>query len=179
MKKMCSLFASPMATMLLRMKIRRSVRIRQVAEDLFYGGVPSEAQLQVLKARGIQQIVDLRQPFETTGNEAALCQEIGLDYISVPMDEELPDFPTVERLLTLLCAAPTYLHCRQGCDRSGAIIALYRTVVQGWELSRAGVELLRGGFNPRFEVLARDICFYTHQLKRTSSVRVLRQAASA
>ncbi|MCX6368315.1 MAG: hypothetical protein NTX57_16650 [Armatimonadetes bacterium] len=179
MKKVCSLFASPMAAMLLRIKVRRSVRVRQVAEDLFYGGVPSKAQLQVLKARGIQQIVDLRQSFEIMGNEATLCQEIGLDYILVSMDEELPDFPTVERLLTLLCAAPTYLHCCQDCDRSGAIVALYRTVVQGWELSRAGVELLWGGFNPRFEVLARDICFYTHQLKRTPSVHALQQAASA
>ena len=165
--------------MLLRVKVRRSTRIRQVTETLFYGGVPSQEQLRVLKARGVRQIVDLRQPFETTGSEAALCQEIGLEYVSLPMEEELPDFPTVERLLTLLCTTPTYLHCRQGCDRSAAIIALYRTVVQGWELSRAGVELLRGGFNPRFEVLARDICFYTHQLKRTSSARALKQTASA
>ena len=167
MKSPCSLFASPLAQVLLRMKVRRSSGVRRVVAGLFCGAAPTEAALRVLKAQGVLQVIDLRLPHEIDGNEAAVCAKLGLAYVSVPMGEALPDFPTVERLLTLLCATPTYLHCRQGCDRTGAIVALYRTVVQGASLSQVGVELLCHGFDSRLEVLTRDICFYTRELRRT------------
>jgi Tyrosine phosphatase family len=70
------------------------------------------------------------------------------------MGESLPDFPTVERLLSLLCSIPTYLHCRHGRDRTGAVVALYRTVVQGVSLAQVGGELLRQGFDGTLETLA-------------------------
>lgn len=123
--------------------------------------------LRALAARGVLQVVDLRLRYETDGNETALCQKLGLVYVSVPMGEGLPDFPAVERLLGLLASSPTYVHCQHGCDRSGAIVALYRTVVQGWSVPQAGVELLRNGFDAELEVLARDICFYARELRRT------------
>ena len=129
-------------------------------------------------AQVLLQVIDLRLPHEIDGNEAAVCAKLGLAYVSVPMGEALPDFPTVERLLTLLCATPTYLHCRQGCDRTGAIVALYRTVVQGASLSQVGVELLRHGFDSRLEVLTRDICFYTRELQRLRRPMLVRVDAS-
>lgn len=172
MKSNCALFASPLAQVLLRVRLgRRSGGVRQVAAGLFCGGAPAEAQLRALKARGVRQVIDLRQHHETEHDEAALCQSLGLEYVSVPMGESLPDFPTVERLLSQLCSTPTYLHCRHGCDRTGAIVALYRTVVQGASLAQAGGELLRQGFDGTLETLARDICFYSRELRRSPSPR--------
>lgn len=166
MKSPCSLFASPLAQVLLRVKVRHSGRTHRVAAGLFCGAAPTEAALRALKAQGVRQVIDLRLRHETDCNEATLCKSLSLEYVSVPMGEALPDFPTVERLLALLCSTPAYLHCQQGCDRTGAIVALYRTVVQGTSLPQAGVELLRHGFDPRLKVLARDICFYTRELQR-------------
>ena len=145
---------------------------------LFSGGVPTETTLQALAARGIRQVVDLRQPHEKAGNEARVCEQLGLEYVALPMAESLPDFPATEQLLRRLSSTPTYLHCHHGSDRSGAIVALYRTVVQGWSLPQAGTELLRHGFNPHLEVLAHDICFYTRELRREPLKQALHRVAT-
>ena len=175
MKTNCSLFASPLAQTLLRVKVWRAGGVRRVGKGLHYGGVPTERQLRGLAARGVKQVIDLRQRHETDGNEAQMCGKLGLTYVSVPMGEALPDFSAVEGLLARLSSAPTYLHCQHGCDRSGAVVALHRMVSEGWSLQRAGVELLRHGFDAQLDTLARDICHYTHELQRTRRV----QAASS
>ena len=179
MKTNCSLFASPLAQALLRVRVRRASGVRRVGKGLHYGGVPTEQQLRKLAARGVKQVIDLRQRCETDGNEANLCARLGLTYVSVPMGEALPDFSAVEGLLARLSSAPTYLHCHHGCDRSGAVVALHRTVSEGWSLQRAGIELLCHGFDVQLDVLARDICHYTHELQRQSRSGHSNQRATA
>jgi Tyrosine phosphatase family len=179
MKSSCSLFASPLAQVLLRVRARQGGSVRQVGPGLFCGGAPSERRLRALAARGVRQVIDLRLPHESKdGSEAALCAKLGLEYVCVPMGETLPDFPTTERLLAKLASTPTYLHCQQAHDRAGVFVALHRTVSQGWSLPRAGAELLRHGFDARLEILARDICFYTCELQRTRRSTLRRPLAT-
>jgi protein tyrosine/serine phosphatase len=39
------------------------------------------------------------------------------------------------------------VHCQHGADRTGALVALYRVVVQGWTKERAVEEMNRGGYH--------------------------------
>lgn len=41
---------------------------------------------------------------------------------------------------------PILVHCWHGADRTGAVVALYRMVVQGWSRERAIGEMLRPEF---------------------------------
>lgn len=122
MKRSLALFAQPLARLLLRLNLqhytvsRQRLGIRQLDRGLFCGGAPTEALLQALARQGVRQVVDLRLPHEHDGSEAALCARLGLSYVAVPMQDTLPDFPILERLLPSMAQTPTYLHCR---NRSG------------------------------------------------------------
>jgi protein tyrosine/serine phosphatase len=56
------------------------------------------------------------------------------------------------------------VHCRQGADRTGAIVALYRVVVQGWSKQKALLEMKDGGYhhnelwlNMDYDVMKADV----------------------
>jgi tyrosine-protein phosphatase SIW14 len=155
---------------LLRLWLRGRSRPRPVVAGLFCGPAPDAALLARLHAQGVRQIVDLRAVSEATRQEAQRCAALGLEYVSVPTGEALPDFPTLQRLLArLLTARPgegLYLHCDTGRNRAGAIVALYRLAIQGWSVRQAGRELLRHGFDPHCETLAEDVVLYAHALLR-------------
>ena len=42
---------------------------------------------------------------------------------------------------------PVYIHCRQGQDRTGIIVAAYRMKVDGWSFKNAEAEMQSFGFN--------------------------------
>jgi protein tyrosine/serine phosphatase len=42
---------------------------------------------------------------------------------------------------------PLMIHCRHGSDRTGALVALYRVVVQGWTKEKAVEEMNQGGYD--------------------------------
>ena len=46
---------------------------------------------------------------------------------------------------------PVFVHCRQGEDRTGVMVAIYRVAEQGWEPAQAYREAIRlgmAGWNP-------------------------------
>jgi len=42
---------------------------------------------------------------------------------------------------------PVFLHCRQGQDRTGIVVAAYRMKVDGWSLADAEAEMRSFGFH--------------------------------
>jgi protein tyrosine/serine phosphatase len=42
---------------------------------------------------------------------------------------------------------PLMVHCQHGADRTGALVALYRIVVQGWSKEKAVLEMNQGGYH--------------------------------
>ena len=61
---------------------------------------------------------------------------------AAPGDEQM-----LEALLVLTeSRSPVVVHCWHGADRTGAVVALYRMVVQGWTREQAIAELM----DPRF-----------------------------
>ena len=115
------------------------------------------------------RVIDLRESRTLVRQEAEYCQLLGIEHLSFPIGEALPDFSQLTRLLACLDEAahcPTYIHCREGKDRVGCIVALYRVTRQNWSLERAGAELLRNGFDTRLRYLAEDTAFYAATLRR-------------
>jgi len=50
------------------------------------------------------------------------------------------------RTLTDPQAGPVLVHCMQGADRTGVVVAAYRVVAQGWPKEEAIREMRQGGF---------------------------------
>jgi tyrosine-protein phosphatase SIW14 len=116
----------------------------QVTNRIFRGGQPevSESWTQLSKL-GVKTVLDLRRPGEhSTTAESIAVSAAGMRYVNFPMNGL--DTPTVERLagaLALLNGTdPIFVHCKQGRDRTGTVIAAYRICHQGWENRKALAE---------------------------------------
>lgn len=63
------------------------------------------------------------------------------------------------RIVTTPALQPVLVHCRHGSDRTGAMVAVYRVVVEGWTKAQAKDEMIHGGFgfHPLWQNLLRYI----------------------
>ena len=93
----------------------------------------------------IRSIINLRG--DTPGFESAFAAEHGLKLFSFDLSASKPPREEdVQRFLAILeddSNKPLVIHCRNGVDRTGYMVALYRTSVQDWTAARALREMNR------------------------------------
>ncbi len=112
----------------------------QVSPDLYRGAQPDAAGVAGLDRAGIRSVVDLRQGSEVRPGERTDATGFGMTYTNVPMAGfGRPSAEEIERVLALIrtLPPPVFVHCRHGCDRTGAVIACYRIRHDGWSLEQA------------------------------------------
>ncbi len=117
----------------------------QVSETLFRSAQPSEEGMKNLRKMGIVTIINLR----SAHSDLDEIGEINLNYESVPMKAWRPRRRHALRFLEIVSdpgRGPYLVHCQHGSDRTGAVCALYRVVVQGWSKADAIEEMKKGGY---------------------------------
>ena len=119
-------------------------RFQQVTDRLYRGGQPRDGGLLRLRELGIDTIVNLRGTSKTTKAEEIEARALGFNYFNVALPNwGRPQDERVRRVL-LIIAAPqngrVFLHCKDGVDRTGTIVALHRVTHQGWKTSDALAE---------------------------------------
>ena len=128
----------------------------QVDERLFRGAQPTSEGFRRLAGMGVRTVINLRAENPAhQQHERALAESHGMRWLYLPMHSywQPSDAQVRAFLATVLdpSQGPVFVHCRQGEDRTGALVAVYRVVGQGWEPSRAYEEALTlglGGWNP-------------------------------
>jgi protein tyrosine phosphatase (PTP) superfamily phosphohydrolase (DUF442 family) len=141
----------------------------RVETNLFRSAVPTSAGFQKLTQMGVKTVLDLRGG---DGDKAAAGASLKLFH--VPMSAWGLHNDRVLQALRIVADPqnrPLLIHCQHGADRTGAIVALYRVVVQGWSKERAIREMNEGGYhhNSFFRnldqyVLAADVAALRKQL---------------
>jgi protein tyrosine phosphatase (PTP) superfamily phosphohydrolase (DUF442 family) len=119
-------------------------KFQQVTDRLYRGGQPRDGGLRRLRELGIDTIVNLRGTSKTTKAEEAEARALGFNYFNVALPNwGRPQDERVRRAL-LIIAAPqngrVFVHCKDGVDRTGTIVALHRVTHQGWKTSDALAE---------------------------------------
>lgn len=118
--------------------IRGIRNFHQVNDHVYRGAQPSEQGFQALAQMGVQTVVDLRRDGENhehfLEDEARLVEAAGMRYVSVPMQGVVaPSNEQIARVLAVLNSGErVFVHCREGKDRTGAIIACYRITHDKW-----------------------------------------------
>ncbi len=121
-----------------------------VTPQLFRGAQPDAGGFSELKAGGVKTIIDLQ------ANHTDVPDMLGndLDYCNIPCHA----FPAEQdHVLDFLKIAtnpehqPVFVHCAQGKDRTGMMIATYRIVIENWSKQRALAELEAYGFHDVFQ----------------------------
>jgi tyrosine-protein phosphatase SIW14 len=115
----------------------------KVCDHLYRGGQPTRSEYAELAKLGIKTVLDLRndpKPYAKDSSEAS-----GLKYINLPMsDKDFPAPESAERFLSLVNDPenwPVFVHCAGGRHRTGAMTAVYRMTVDGWDIERAYREM--------------------------------------
>ncbi|ADM10840.1 protein tyrosine/serine phosphatase [Parvularcula bermudensis HTCC2503] len=126
------------------------VRNLQIVDDgaLLRSGQPTPLGLAELRDRyGVRMVINLDRG--TSDDEMVVALALGLDYLAIPTATYGLER---ENLVTLLAAlrqaerdgrTPVLVHCRSGQDRTGAAVAVFRTIEEDWSAEDAEAEMQR------------------------------------
>jgi protein tyrosine phosphatase (PTP) superfamily phosphohydrolase (DUF442 family) len=124
----------------------------KVSEDLYRGAQPTKEGFRQLKQMGIKTVINLCY----LGTDRDDMKGLGLYYCEIP---SVPWNPTDAHMAAFLRVMrerkhlPAFVHCQHGADRTGAAVAVYRIVVQGWSKKDAIGEMDPFGFHSAWSVL--------------------------
>lgn len=117
----------------------------RVEPDLYRSARPAAAGFRELQALGVKAVLDVESP----GDEL-LARGSAIKLFHVPMSAfGLRDDRVLAALRIMADPAnrPIVVHCHLGADRTGALVALYRVVVEGWSKADAIREMNDGGYH--------------------------------
>ena len=108
----------------------------QVSVSLYRGGQPTTEGYRELKQMGVDVVISFRHEKGENTLERRAVEAHGMRFINFPWHPwDTPADTDVERFFGILAANPhskIYVHCQEGRDRTGTMIALYRVAVDHW-----------------------------------------------
>jgi len=136
----CTLLIAAVASAAPAPAVEGIPNFHQVTERIYRGGQPRPDAWPQLAALGVVTVVDLRRPGEhSTAGESLAVTASGIKYVNFPMSGFAA--PTAEQLRAPLAwldgDGRVFIHCAEGRDRTGTVIAAYRISRQGWTNERA------------------------------------------
>ena len=157
----------------------------QVDEQLFRGGRPRPSAYPKLAEIGIRTIVNLEE-VDFAAEEKALVDNLNrtlppgkqIQFFSLPIGPDEIEVRGIshERLKKLFAQVrdaqrPIFIHCYHGKDRSGAVVAIYRMLMQQKSFDEAYAEAYHYGFSRRDHGLSQTVDRYKSRKKLHSLPR--------
>jgi len=154
----------------------------QVTDFYYRGGQPRGDEYNKLASIGVKTIIDLRD--DAKDYARALTEQAGMKYVNLPLsDKDYPPPDTASKFLSLVNDRenwPVYVHCAGGRHRTGAMTAVFRMTVQGWDAGRAYDEMKDYDFYTRFghKAMKRFVFDYYRGLKQAETITEMLTPAS-
>ena len=123
---------------------------------------------------GIKTVVNLRGKDEGVLKEQAEARTKRLRYFNIPFERAgRPHDVDIEKVLSIINTPeyqPVFVHCKEGVDRTGTVIAVYRIAHDGWTSREAQAEANRYGMHAWAMGMKNYIHdFYLRQTKQKQS----------
>jgi tyrosine-protein phosphatase SIW14 len=158
--------------------------VGQVNSLLYRGGQPGRSGYEALKKLGIQIVVNLRDESGEIESERRTVEGLGMRYVSMPWNPfSRPTNQQVGAFLQLLGASPgqkIFVHCHEGKDRTGVVIAAYRMTYEKWAPEKAILEMYAYHYHhfllPQMQSYVQT---FPKQLTEDSGLRAILAAVSA
>lgn len=123
----------------------------KVTQTLWRGAAPSEQAMKQLAERGVKTVIDLRLPGNAAKKESNQAGKLGLNYFHISIGYFSPSVKQVNDFLSIVNDPkyqPVFVHCRQGADRTGTLVGIYRMLDEGWTFDQAYAEMRLHHFKP-------------------------------
>lgn len=124
-------------------------RFQQVNEKLYRSAQPRAGGLARLRELGFNTVLNLRGANEQTRAEETEARALGLNYFNIELPGwGRPQDARVARVLEIITTPENgrvLIHCKDGVDRTGMIVALYRLTYDHWTTQKALAEAERNG----------------------------------
>jgi protein tyrosine/serine phosphatase len=123
-----------------------ATNLNMVAPNLYRSAQPTAEGFKNLDVT-YHIVTDLN--LRTGPSEAALLKGTAIVAQQVPMTTFVTQDEVIKALKIIIAAqkkGPVLVHCQRGADRTGAVMAMYRVVVQGWSKAQALDEMEHGGY---------------------------------
>lgn len=133
----------------------------EATPELLRGAQPTEEGFASLAKMGVAIVVDLREGDQQS--ERAEVTRLGMKYISIPWYCMRPNDAAVAEFLELLRENPgekVFVHCHEGIDRTGMMIAAYRMTAGGRTAAQAMEEMQTFGFSFTHHVMCPGLAGY-------------------
>lgn len=120
--------------------------LHKVSHGLYRGAQPTAEGIKELEKMGVKTIVCLR----TGSVDEKLVKGSHMALEEIPMNAWDVKEEHVVRFLKIAAdkkRQPVFVHCQHGADRTGAMCAAYRVVIDGWTKQHAIDEMTKGDFN--------------------------------
>lgn len=132
----------------------------KVSNGIWRGSAPSESALATLAQGGVKTVIDLRLDGPGARKESDDVKHLGLKYYHFPLGFNKPESTELRDILAVATNPvnqPVYIHCRQGADRTGTIVGLYRRLWLGWSFKQTYNEMRLHHFKPWLFTLKRTV----------------------
>lgn len=139
-------------------KVSGCENLYKVSDNLYRGAQPTAEGFRELEKLGIKTVINLR----SFHSDLDKLKGTSLEYVSIPMDAWNPKPEQVEEFLKVVsdpAKQPIFVHCQHGADRTGTMTAIYRIVIENWDVEKALNEMQYGpfGFHEIFSGLPKFI----------------------
>lgn len=119
--------------------------VYRVSPDLYRSEQPTPIGMGNLEKLGVKTVVSLR----AFHSDRDLIRGTELGYERIRFETWAPDDEELVRFLKIASddsKTPVLVHCLHGSDRTGAMCAACRIVIQGWSKDAAITEMKSGGY---------------------------------
>jgi len=133
----------------------------KVSDELYRGAQPTAEGMKQLEKLGFKTVVNLR----ALHSDRDELKGTDLSYVHIGMTAWCISDNDVIRFLRVVTdpnRTPVFVHCQHGSDRTGAMCASYRIVVQGWSKEEAIKEMTKGGFG--FHIFWQNLPIFIRKL---------------
>jgi len=143
----------------------------QVSPELYRSKQPSPKALQNILAgkplvdggEPVHTIVELLATRDVDGEVLGDSSAVRHEWLKFnPFSPNDADVLKFLQIVTTKSQQPVLVHCAQGSDRTGMMVAIYRVVVQGWSKDDALKEMIDGGYG--FHSIWQDLVHYVRNL---------------
>lgn len=116
----------------------------RIDKDVYRSEQPSKKDFNALDSFGMKEVLNLRR-FHSDNDEA---KETDIKLHRLKTHAHSISIKQVTEALRIIKdrEGPILIHCRHGSDRTGAVLAMYRIVFQGFTKEEAIEEMKKGGF---------------------------------